>query len=68
MGEFTFGKRWVKKSVFALATTVHLQIASLHGLSEGSVAGSPVGLAPPKPATEPAGFVGPGLRWARQLF
>ena len=34
LGEFTFGKRWVIASVVASATTGHLQIASLHGLSE----------------------------------
>ena len=49
LGEFTCGKRWGFRRVFALATTVHLKFASLHGplLSlKGSVAGFK-GLRPP---------------------
>ena len=53
LGEFTCGKRWGFLSVLALATTdAEHKVASLTAplLSlKGSVAGSPVGHAPPKP-------------------
>ena len=51
LGEFTCGKRWVLREV---TRATYDRSRSRPPLSlNGSVAGSPVGLAPPQPATEP---------------
>ena len=70
LGEFTCGKRWGSIGV-CVSNNVTLQVAIAHGplvSPKGSVAGSPVGLAPPIPATEPMGFRGSCVQRLRQTF
>ena len=54
-------KRWVSVGPPRL-TPSHRFASTAHAEPEGLLAGSPVGLAPPQPTSEPWGFVDSGLQ------